>query len=98
MLFKVYLRKVNTDLHSKPFSEDWEMEITPQEGSYVLYDGDSTHAHYKVHKVFPTHSSSGRKPEYAGMLLVEQILESEFVSAIKKIPAFSGFADTIEEW
>jgi hypothetical protein len=32
------------------------------------------------------------------MLLVEQILESEFVSAIKKIPAFAGFADTIEEW
>ena len=40
MLFKVYLRKINTDIHSKPFSEDWEMEITPQEGSYVLYDGD----------------------------------------------------------
>lgn len=98
MLFKVYLRKINTDLFSKPFSEDWEMEITPQEGSYVLYDGDSTQAHYKVHKVFPTHSSSERKPEYAGMLLVEQILENELVSEIKKIPAFAGFADTLEEW
>ena len=98
MLFKVYLRKINTDLHSKPFSEDWEMEITPQEGSYVLYDGDSTQAHYKVHKVFPTHSSSERKPEYAGMLLVEQILENELISEIKKIPAFAGFADTLEEW
>ena len=98
MLFKVYLRKINTVLHSKPFSEDWEMEITPQEGSYVLYDGDSTQAHYKVHKVFPTHSSSERKPEYAGMLLVEQILENELISEIKKIPAFAGFADTLEEW
>lgn len=98
MLFKVYLRKINTDLHSKPFSEDWEMAIPPQEGSYVFYDGDSTQAHYKVHKVFPTHSILGRTPKYAGVLLVEQILDSEFISAIKKIPAFAGFADTIEEW